>query len=263
MKISTTLAFTAVAVLASVGVLSADQYNGRYSGNYYNGRTHNNDCGCSTCRPACEKPVCCQPTAPTCCKPYRMTCPTAPCAEPVKKCCGPQTRWECPKTCCSCNGNHSSYSYDGVRDYRVQYIDTTYSMDAHNQRAHGQRPTTAQPQQAQPANGQPVAFADQKSYGQTNSSYAQPNSSSFAQPVSSFAQPSATAATDDFIMQTIRTALQGDRSLSNAARNIKINVSNGVVTLSGTVANDAEKARIESIAQVSGVTSVLNQINVQ
>lgn len=250
MNISTKLAFAAFAVLASVGVLSADQYNnGRYSGNYYHGRTNNNDCGCNTCKPACSKPVCCQPTEPTCCQPYRKTCAPAPmCAEPVKKCCGPQTRWECPKTCCSCNGNHSGYSYDNSRGYRAQYIDTTYSMDAHNQRVHG-NPSNNQQQQ----NNQQVAFADQKSYGQ-GSSYAQP---------SSFAQPSATAATDDFIVQTIRTALQSDRSLSDAARNIKINVSNGVVTLSGTVANNAEKARIESMAQVSGVTSVSNQINVQ
>lgn len=256
MNISTKLAVTAFAVIASIGVVSADQYDGRgYRGNYYNGRDHGSDCGCDTCKPACSKPACCQPTQPTCCKPYKYTCaPVAPC-EPVKKCCGPQTPWVAPNDMCSCcGGNHVNYRYGTSRSgYNVKYIDTTYTIDSHNQRYH---PASAAPQQtqqqlaSQQQQQQQVAVADQ------NGSYT--SQSSF------YAQPSNPAGnTDAFITNAIRSALQNDRSLSDAARNIKINVSNGVVTLSGTVASDAERARIASMAQISGVTSVSNQINVQ
>lgn len=256
MKISTKLAVTAFAVVASIGVLSADQYDGRgYRGNYYNGRVHGNDCGCDTCRPACCKPVCCQPTEPPCCKPYRYTCPVETCKPPVPKCCGPQTPWVVQADMCSCcGGNHRNYSYGTTRDgYRVKYIDTTYTIDAHNQRYHPKAAVQQQQQQ-----NQQVAIADQNA----NSPYSNP--SSFSSQSSFYAQPTgATANSDAFIMQTIRSALQNDRSLSDAARNIKINVSNGVVTLTGTVASDAEKARLGSMAQVSGVTNISNQINVQ
>lgn len=245
MKLSTTLAITAFAALAVVGGLSADNYNSRgYNNNYYSGRSNNNDgCGCDTCKPA---PRCCQPTPATCCRPYKAcAAPAKPCAAPVKKCCGPQTRWECPKACCNCGGNHMGYSYARNGEYRTTYIDTTYSMDAHNQRYHG--------------NGQ-AQYSNTTSPSRNQVAYADPRATSEYR---SFAQPTMAGTTDDSIMQSIQTALQNDSTLSETAKNITISVNNGVVTLSGNVANAAEKARIESMAQVSGVTSVTNQINVR
>lgn len=65
---------------------------------------------------------------------------------------------------------------------------------------------------------------------------------------------------DTELTRQVRERIVQDGGLSTAAKNITIVTRGGKVTLSGTVANQAEKAKIESIARtVSGATSVTNQ----
>jgi hyperosmotically inducible periplasmic protein len=67
---------------------------------------------------------------------------------------------------------------------------------------------------------------------------------------------------DTAIVAKIRSTISDDKSLSVNARNVKVIVRDGVVTLRGPVENAAEKARVAAIAKgVAGVTSVLNEID--
>lgn len=70
--------------------------------------------------------------------------------------------------------------------------------------------------------------------------------------------------TDHTIAQNIQTAIAQDSSVShNGKITVQVTVRNGVATLTGTAANEAEKARIATIAKgTSGVTSVNNQLSV-
>lgn len=75
--------------------------------------------------------------------------------------------------------------------------------------------------------------------------------------------PLSTSATDTQIMQDIRQEMIADTALSPLARNITITTTDGVVTLRGTVANDAEKTAIGRIAQhAKDVKSVDNLLEV-
>src|SRR5690349_856740 len=56
----------------------------------------------------------------------------------------------------------------------------------------------------------------------------------------------------------IEKAIKDDASLKHA--NIHVSVDDGVATLTGTVATDAQKARASRLAHVSGVTRVDNQL---
>ncbi len=65
------------------------------------------------------------------------------------------------------------------------------------------------------------------------------------------------------IIDAIKRDLKRDKSLSTNAQNVKISVSNKVVTLTGNVDTKEEKARVESIAKDAfGVRSVNNQLQV-
>jgi len=63
----------------------------------------------------------------------------------------------------------------------------------------------------------------------------------------------------------VRRAIQKDTALSSNARAALVTADgNGVVTISGTVASDAEKAKLESLVKsVEGVKSVKNNVSVQ
>jgi hyperosmotically inducible protein len=63
------------------------------------------------------------------------------------------------------------------------------------------------------------------------------------------------------ITATIRQAITDDDSLSVNAHNVKIITRNGTVTLRGPVDSEAEKTRLQAIAQkTSGVNQVDNQL---
>ncbi len=66
------------------------------------------------------------------------------------------------------------------------------------------------------------------------------------------------------ITADIRSALVGDKSMSTDAKNCKVITEQGVVTLRGVVASQAEKDAIEAIARkVVAVLRVDNQLEVK
>lgn len=65
------------------------------------------------------------------------------------------------------------------------------------------------------------------------------------------------------LVAKVRQAIVDDDGLSVKARNVKVVVDNGVVTLRGPVASAREKARVErDAASVRGVTRVDNQLDI-
>jgi hyperosmotically inducible periplasmic protein len=84
----------------------------------------------------------------------------------------------------------------------------------------------------------------------------------------SSAEPTADQAkenqSDRQIMQEIRKAVVGDKSLSMYANNVKIIAQNGKVTLKGPVRTEDEKSTIEAKAvSVAGQGNVTNEITVK
>ena len=79
---------------------------------------------------------------------------------------------------------------------------------------------------------------------------------------STFAQTPATkasAVSDKAISERIAKRLADEPGLKADA--VRVKVENGVVTLSGLVANDADRARAERLAHVEGVTKVDNDLH--
>ena len=75
------------------------------------------------------------------------------------------------------------------------------------------------------------------------------------------ANTSVSAKKDDAISKQIRSALSANRALAKYAKKIKITVLNGVVTLSGGVATEAQKDKVEAAARhAKNVTEVKNEI---
>jgi hyperosmotically inducible protein len=73
------------------------------------------------------------------------------------------------------------------------------------------------------------------------------------------AAPQATAATSDKTLDSrIEQRIHSDATLKKY--NIDVNVDAGVVTLTGTVATEADRAKAESFAKVNGVTRVDNRL---
>ena len=69
--------------------------------------------------------------------------------------------------------------------------------------------------------------------------------------------------TDRETTKKIRSALMDDKSLSTYAHNIKINTTDGMVTLKGPVRSEDEKSAIEAKArQVAGDSNVTNNLTV-
>jgi osmotically-inducible protein OsmY len=68
---------------------------------------------------------------------------------------------------------------------------------------------------------------------------------------------------DRSLPQRIRRAIMADESLSTTAKNVKIMMLNGLVTLRGPVHNLQEKGSIEATAQhLAGTTKVDNQLEI-
>jgi hypothetical protein len=66
------------------------------------------------------------------------------------------------------------------------------------------------------------------------------------------------------LVEKVREALMKDDSLSMNAKNVKVVVQQGVVTLRGPVASQAEKSSVEAKAKsVTGVVRVDNQLDVE
>jgi len=65
-------------------------------------------------------------------------------------------------------------------------------------------------------------------------------------------------ASDEQLSAEIATKIANDQTL--AADAVKVTVENGVVTLSGMVGKDADKARAEKLARVPGVVRVVNNL---
>jgi osmotically-inducible protein OsmY len=81
-----------------------------------------------------------------------------------------------------------------------------------------------------------------------------------AQKLTPLDQSNTTSDTD--IVAKIRSSITDDKSLSINAKNVKVIVRGGAVTLRGPVDSATEKARVETIAKnVAGVTSVHNEID--
>lgn len=76
-------------------------------------------------------------------------------------------------------------------------------------------------------------------------------------------KPATASTLDEEILKNLRLAIQNDSSLSNKARNLQFDSNNGIVTFTGEVRDDAEKAKIERLAkQIPGVRSVSTSITV-
>jgi osmotically-inducible protein OsmY len=72
-----------------------------------------------------------------------------------------------------------------------------------------------------------------------------------------------TSAADQTLAQQISQELKTDASLASAISQVNISVTDGRVTLRGTVKNDVQKREIESaIQRATGVSSVDNQLRV-
>lgn len=65
---------------------------------------------------------------------------------------------------------------------------------------------------------------------------------------------------DDAIKDHIEHRLATDASVKNY--DLSVNVANGVATLNGTVATDAQKAEADRLARVAGVNKVKNEVKV-
>ncbi len=64
-------------------------------------------------------------------------------------------------------------------------------------------------------------------------------------------------------VQSIRKALVNDKSISNSAKNVKVVVINGTVTLRGVVDSASEKAKVASAAkQCADASKVLDELEV-
>jgi osmotically-inducible protein OsmY len=89
----------------------------------------------------------------------------------------------------------------------------------------------------------PVAFAQDKTPAQTTADQQKQNKA------------------DRDMTQQIRKAVEGDKTLSLVAHNVKIITRDGTVTLRGSVKTDEEKSAIESKAtEIAGAGKVTNEI---
>lgn len=72
------------------------------------------------------------------------------------------------------------------------------------------------------------------------------------------------SASDMQLAANVQQTLQRDTTLSPAAHQVKVIASDGAVVLRGSVMNDAEKAKIDSMVRgMSGVKEVTNELDVK
>lgn len=77
-------------------------------------------------------------------------------------------------------------------------------------------------------------------------------------------QTSDTNTNDEMLNQNIKSALNNKEDLSPNAKQIRIIIANGTVTLRGLVKDNQEKSQIEDVVyHVDGVKKVDNQLDVQ
>jgi hyperosmotically inducible periplasmic protein len=72
------------------------------------------------------------------------------------------------------------------------------------------------------------------------------------------AQSAAVTVTDDTLDERIETRVRQDADLKN--HDVNVSVDNGVATLTGTVATNAQKTRAATLARMNGITRVDNKI---
>ncbi|MBN9377897.1 MAG: hypothetical protein BGO14_00240 [Chlamydiales bacterium 38-26] len=71
------------------------------------------------------------------------------------------------------------------------------------------------------------------------------------------------AMSDEDISQKIRWSIRDDKTLQPESKNAQVTVNNGNVSLSGSVMNEEDKAKISSLVrEIQGVKSVSNNLNV-
>jgi len=76
--------------------------------------------------------------------------------------------------------------------------------------------------------------------------------------------PPAVVSSDVTVANSVSQLLKGDRSLAEATRNVEAFVSDGVVTLRGSVPTDHHRDEIvERISRLPGVASVRDQLGVE
>ena len=73
-----------------------------------------------------------------------------------------------------------------------------------------------------------------------------------------------TSAVDNKMAQNIRDELSRDTTLSSKAKNVRVNAANDEVTVSGMVATQAERDKVESVARrVAGQKRVVLDVTVE
>jgi hypothetical protein len=108
--------------------------------------------------------------------------------------------------------------------------------------------------------GASVVLAGQTPKPQTPPDNTKTNKTDIAKPT---ADQQGQNRSDVEITQQIRKLVTGDKTLSTAARNIKIVTQSGKVTLSGPVNSEDEKKSIETKAtQIAGAGHVMNQMQI-
>ncbi len=95
-------------------------------------------------------------------------------------------------------------------------------------------------------------------------------SSAYRKPTDTTKPPATTPAepgngsSDIALADKVRSALQADATLPASAKTITVTAKGGVVTLSGTVKDEAEKNAIAAKATaIAGATNVVNQLTIQ
>jgi hyperosmotically inducible protein len=69
---------------------------------------------------------------------------------------------------------------------------------------------------------------------------------------------------DDAIFDNVRIKLAGDREVKGGGENFKVDVKNGVVTLSGSVETQRQKDRAAKLTKkVKGVKQVINNLEIK
>ncbi len=75
--------------------------------------------------------------------------------------------------------------------------------------------------------------------------------------------PTTNAMSDAKMAQELRESLARDTSLSSQAQNLRVSSNNGTVTVSGTVASDIEKSKIEAMARQAAGEKAVVQVAVE
>lgn len=108
------------------------------------------------------------------------------------------------------------------------------------------------------------SYGNQSTYGNQSSTSTSDNSNSTSmQPNYQTTITETKYSANDELAHRIRIVLQNDPSIGMNASGIDIEAEDGIVTLTGTIKDDAEKAKVESIVKrIPGVKSVSNKLTI-